>query len=642
MKRHCVALLVHPYKNRLIPREELRESLDGCLRELVAIAEDHRGVRFNLVVPGYILELADGIVLNGIRELRKRGALEWLATGYTEPFVSMSPAWLSRQNVESGIDTYAELLGTKPEGYVPPFANWEPSFIEVLRDLGLTYGVLSEGVFAADYRHRLGFWTAEHAGASIGLFPVHAFHHSNAPASLREWLRHAFGADTEGRTPNTLAGIQYMVPLDAPHTEASLGWLRGAAEALEEMSLEFQSVLFGEYFSDNQPLGLQYVPPSLVFDREREERIHSFGNWLFTHDQVGMIHRKMTEVCGAVASRKDTRTRDRLVRQLFFVQDINRFLPGPASGFPHLSDRLWSYRRLVEIEGVLSEEVHLKGGQIRIADYLRNGSKSIVMSNKGLTVGIDHRKGGAVFELDFRERALNLLAGYNHHPHVVPGIVVPGESRMAFVDHFLPPDVRRAESVGGASTQLGDFLGGRFEYKIKKTKTGVKAVLTRQGALLQGGRNCPLNMEKVFALEGDGSGLSFVYQLSNGSLTPYSFTFATEMTFSLLGAAGGEAQVELGDSEAHTLGREPLWREGIKQLVLTDRRAGVKVQLGLQKEINVWCFPVGDGVGEDTPYQGTTMVISVPVELAGNSAWTLMGKLSCRKLRRKEEARDAV
>ena len=321
---------------------------------------------------------------------------------------------------------------------------------------------------------------------------------------------------------------------------------------------------------------------------------------------------------------------------------------GSAAGLPGLLGRgllLDGIRRrgdlLAGTRGILEKHVEpgthcldplgLRGGQIRIIDHLRTGAKSIVMANRALRAYISHRSGGAVYELDFYGRCVNLAAACEPQPAALPHVLLPGRSRLAFVDHFLAPDARPGD-IGGTTQERGDFVQGWFDYTVHKTPIGARAVLARQGMLAQGERNCPLAMEKVFGVERDRAELSFAYRLENRSVAAYTFRFATEISLALPGAAVGKGRLVVGKTSYDDYAWERLTLDGVTELAIEDWLHGLRVTLTVQKPMSVWCHPVGSpGHG----YQGTTLVFSAPVELAGGAFWGLVGKVSIRAIRRR-------
>lgn len=642
MKRHALALLIQPYKNSLMEQSALKAAADTCIERLITLIGQYPNLRFNLVLPGYILEMIDPLKLTMLREQNKRGTIEWLVTGFTEPFISLSPPWLTRENIRAGIETVTHLLDQQPSGYVPPFSNWEPHVVEIYRELGLGYVVLANALFPRECSQRLGCWSTEHLGSSTVLVPLQTLHHYNAPADVGLWLDNLYSQDSGNSAPVKLLGLRYLVPLEPTGTADCFRWLFDAAAAFDRKLIDYQTVKFSEFLSDNSPLGLQYLPSGMQTSNRDDQLLHSFRNWLFSHDQVGIMHRKMLEVCDLVLQQPSARPPQNLLKKLFFVQDINRFRPSGDSGFSQVTDRSWSYQKLIDIEKSIAETNRARGSQARIIDYLRNGSKSIILSNSTLRVCIDHWYGGGIFEMDYAPRGHNLAAAYVRRKTSLPQVIAAGTSRVLFSDHFFAPETTHADFIDGQDNDLGDFRQGRFEYSVKKTTSDVKVVLTRHGALLQGEHNCPLIVEKVFALENKEPCLSFVYQLSNNSMMAYKTTFATELALLLPGALEDRAKVTAGGQVRGNLAWDRFCVDTITEFSLEDSVAGLKLTVSTQKPVSLWCAPVGHSTRTSPDYQGTSLVLSLPVSLEENSSWKFMGRLVLKKTRLVHRGPDAL
>ena len=638
MKRHTIALLLHPFKNRLMPRPELKDAIDNFVQNLISLAFDFPHLRFNVVLPGYILESINTLLLSNLRDLQKKGTLEWLLTGYTEPFLSISPVDLTIDNVNHGMQIFSDLTGEMPSGILPPFSNWEPSFINSLCRSGLNYTVLSRELLSNFSRSLCGYWMVEHAGNSMALIATHIIHSTIAPADFKDWLEKVFSQDNS--ESSKFLAIQYMLPLHNYNESDPFRWLRFAAEEIDNHILNYQPVRISDYLHSTQPLGLQFIPSSLYTGIEEPAGIH-FLNRLYSHDQIGIMQRKLIETWDQISSITDQKIALPLKKQLYSVQDINRFLPGKESGFECLSDRLWSYSKLIEIEKTLHLKNDIKGGQIRITDFIKNGSKSIILSNKSLKLYVDHVNGGQIFEFDYRDRLINLCAAYNPLPHQPPNIIAPGKSRTWFIDHILPEDCKGWDFINGNGKDLGNFLSGQFEYKVRKASSGVKVILSRQGSFLRADRFCPISIEKVFGLEQDGSILSFVYQLSNPSLMAYSFRFATQLTLSLPGLSTGQVRLVHGSETIENLGLEYTRLESKTRWSIEDKTGGLKLLFQTQKPIDIWLLPTSLHQGSADPSTGLGIVLSTVVSLDPSSKWKMIGKLTCKKLRKKGTMEDA-
>jgi hypothetical protein len=655
MKRDAIAVILQPYKNRLMPRAKVKESIDGFAEQLLAVSAEYPEFRFNVALPGYVLECINPLTLSKLREMHRRGSLEWLLTGYTEPFLSFFPQKLTENNIRHGMQVFTELTGVAPSGFMPPFSNWEPSHIATLRAAGLGYIVLSSAALPPQARNCCGYWTTEHAGNAITLFPGHLLHHYSAPADVIDWLEKLVARDDRNGECERFVAIHYLVSLKPEAGIDPYRWLKHTAAELNKRILVYQTVLFGEALSLQPPAGLQHLASCLAAgpnggalnDAPGETPSPYFLNRLHSFDQVGIIQRKMLDAFDRIASIKENRLAADLMHRLYFLQDINRYVPRKSgdtvAGFPVMADRLWSYAQLIDIERILRENEGSTGGRIRISDFLRNGSKSIVMSNDRLTVYCDYKNGGRLFELDFCDRSINLFAAFNPDPHAPPDILSPGKTFASFIDRIHAPGTTGADFIAGAVRDLGNFAAGSFEYKIKKTGDSIKLMLNRQGSFPHGDKAVALSVEKVFGIEKNDADLSFVYQCNNLSLTATNFTFATELYCSFPGAADHNARAVNGKTVVPAIGWEPVVFEKTTKWSISDFTAGVRIQIVTQKPVDVTMLPVSGNERHADPACGVRIVLSAPVALDQSSSWSLIGTISCKKIRKnRKEPDDAV
>lgn len=631
--------MLHPCKNRLMPRASLKNTINGFTANLLAIADEFPHLRFNLVFPGYLLESIDILLLSKMRDLSKKGSLEWILTGYTEPFLSLSPPDLTNFNIRNGMQIFSELTGGTPCGFMPPYSNWEPFLIDMLSNAGLNYAVLSQELFPIQTRHFCGYWMAEHTGKALALIAANVINPMTAPAHFIDWLDQIFNQDKNDTASEKFTTIQYMMPLG--EGSDPFRWLRYAATEIDKYLLNYQPVLFSEYIRSAAPLGLQYVPSSLLMENNQQTDQH-FLNYLYSFDQIGILQRKLLDVNNKLNAAKDPKTVHSLIRQLCFVQDIHRLLPGKDYGFENNNDRLWSYSKLVSIERTLFLKNEIKGGQIRITDFLKNGVKSIILANKSLKAYIDNTSGGQIFEFDYRDRTINLCASYSPQQHYPPNILVAGKSRTWFIDRILPQECKCSDLINGTAKDLGNFINGHFEYKVSKTATGVRIVLERRGSILRADRNSPLSMEKVYGLEKDTSIFSFVYQLSNPSLMDYHFKFSTQLTFSLPGLNTGDVKICHGSQIFEKPGIEFFQFQSASKWYIEDRSGGCRLYFQTQKPLDIWCLPLSSAEGISEPTQGISIILSCNVDLAPSSQWKNIGKITFRRLRRRGEDIDAL
>jgi len=682
MRRDRIILLLQPYKNRLMPQKELAASVSRFAGALLAVCAAYPRLRFNVALPGYMLERVDKRLLATLAEAVGRGAVELLSMGYTEPFLSFSPLWLTSENIALGTRVFSELTGEAPCGFVPPFSNWEPSYIDMLYGAGLKYAVVSSALLAdGSERSGAGYWITESTGNSMAVFPTRSYHNRNAPQDLAEWVK---GESAEGAPDGAsrILILKYMYSLeflgsgageDVPAgTDGNYGtgrrrrkgrrppdggdgradgdpqrsWLSRTAAEIDKRILELQPMRFRDVVGDAEPLGLHYFPSGLVPPDDGPVTPY-FLNYLHCYDQISVMQRKLMDVGDGVAALKDARMAARLKRALFFAQDINRFLPHTGeSGFTFMPDRLWTYGKLIDIESELYERRGVNGGVIRLSEFLRNGYKSAVLINRALKLYIDHKNGGQVYEFDYLERSFNACAAYNPAIRRSPEVVDPRESRLAFSDKVFVCPPAYDDYKSGAIADCGNLSRLPMEYTFKNSSGGVKILLSAVGAVVQDGRSTPLTVDKVFGLEKDGAVLSYSYKLGNPTPTAYAFTFAVEIPLSLPGVPARQTELKT-DKQKFDIGTEaPITVNDVTEWEIDDEEAGVRLEFVTQKRVNIWLFTQdAKDAGKSTKSKGaygTTLMIMSQTEIEPNSTQSFTGRISFKKIKKRAGIEEAV
>lgn len=264
MNRDSIALIIRPYKNSLIPQQLLKGYLDRFADKLSALVSAYPNLRVNVSMPGYMIRYMDPIKLNTLNEVKKNRCLEWLTTGYTEPFIGFSPIWLSSANLAYGIETFNELTGEPPRGFIPAFSNWEPSIIDALKQNGIAYTVLSNALISKDYKKQRGYWITEHMGSSMTIVPSISIHPSNAPANILRWVDRKLD---DNKNENRLITLDYLTPLESIN-EDPFDWLDQFSKKLDTILIKYRLLLLSETMSNFPPRGVQFIAPGMVLKEE--------------------------------------------------------------------------------------------------------------------------------------------------------------------------------------------------------------------------------------------------------------------------------------------------------------------------------------------------------------------------------------
>jgi len=347
------------------------------------------------------------------------------------------------------------------------------------------------------------------------------------------------------------------------------------------------------------------------------------------------------DIADSIESRKDSKHTEPVRKTLFFVQDINRYMPSTTSGFTRLRDRMWCYEKLIELERGLRERDDIAGGQIRIADFLRNGSKSIIMTNKNLAVYLDHKNGGSVFELDFRRRRLNVCAGYNPSRHALPMVIEPGLSYTLFVDRFVETSRRRNSTGPRAPASSGISFRAPTITRSRRQKRASRPRCTGRARSCRATKTARFPWKRCWALKKTTPRS----RLSTSSPTtpyPYMFRLAIELTFSLPGIADNTAYLVHGKHKRAALKDGLVELPQAAQWLLCDPACGVMIHCTLQKPVDVWCYPAVPPGVDPQQAEAVTIVLTAPVTLDGSGMWSLLGKLQFRRMALSRKPTDEI
>ncbi len=286
---------------------------------------------------------------------------------------------------------------------------------------------------------------------------------------------------------------------------------------------------------------------------------------------------------------------------------------------PHLRHAI--YNHLIAADTLLESACGrpARWVQIDADDFNLDARKEIRLAGDRVVAFLAPSRGGHLYELDVREAKVNLLgtlnrrpeayhevvrhAAGNHHdqgsvasihdavrfkqPDLDKKLVYDKWPRKSLVDHFLTPGLDPAAFRNGDG-EIGDFVLGVYESKLRRSSGRVEAVLARDG--VAGPHR--FRLEKSIALESASGGrLQIRYDLSN--LPPGErFHFAVEFNFA--GLAAGASDRYYYDGGGRKLGQleSVLALSQLDRIGLIDEWLGVDISLEPSVPTDVWTFPI--------------------------------------------------
>jgi len=243
-----------------------KESVEKCYRPLTDAILRHEKVKWNIHFSGpLLLWLADNEpqLIEDIRTLVKRGQVEILGSGLSEPILCSLPTRDVATQLEEMQQLLMRLFGVRARGIWLTERIWEPYLPMVLQPLGVEYVVVDDyHFFYSGMKHEQldGYYTVEKHGHAMKVFPISEQLRYRIPFKaagefvdeLQQW---AYQPGLHGR-PRVLNyfddGEKFGVWPGTYEWVYDKGWLDKFLAGLETNTATLETALLGD-IADRQP-----------------------------------------------------------------------------------------------------------------------------------------------------------------------------------------------------------------------------------------------------------------------------------------------------------------------------------------------------------------------------------------------------
>lgn len=403
--------------------------------------------------------------------------------------------------------------------------------------------------------------------------------------------------------------------------------------------------------------------------------------------QARMLHAS-TKVAEALAETGETERLALARRELYRGQCNCAYWHGVFGGLylPHL--RHAAYAALIRADNLVDSETRGDGDFIEYEedDLDADLRDEALLANAQLAAWVDPDEGGALYELDFRPLAtcvthvparreeayhaeLRVLDQQEPQPQVTPDdqpppsihaaprakepglsklLVDDGYRRLSFIDRIHAPGFGLEQLQKGSDGDVGHFAGQ--PYTIEASGVDEEGDLSASVTLVrEAGLDLPdgprrLLIEKTFHVPIDAPRLETEYILENLSDAPLSFTFAPELNLTLLSALEPDRYLELPDGKRASLAAR-LNHGATKAARLMDEQQGVAIDLELDREAELWTYPVETAnlsdEGFERTYQGTCLLLRMPISLPPRESARIIVRTELAKVEIEAESEAA-
>ena len=628
-------------------------------RPFIDVAEKYPGFKLTLHFTGPLMEWFERKhpdFNDRIAGLVEKKQAEIVVSGFYEPVLWSIPHRDRLAQIEKAVDFVEKRYGYRPAGLWLTERVWEADVVRSIVEAGLKYVLVDDFHFlcAGKKTSELhGYYLTEYEGKTLAIFPIDQKLRYLIPFRpihevmnyLRELENNKFDAaiifdDGEkfGVWPGTYDWVY------------DKGWLELFMETILKTPW-VETKTYTEFMAEHPPAGRIYLPSASYFEMSEwslpAERALEFSrfigflesqgkfdefkqfvrggtwpNFLVKYEESNRMHKKMLYLSEIAWKKGDPEAIEAVHR----AQCNDAYWHGVFGGLylPHL-------RHAIYANLLTAEEKTAPIPSIEVIDLDKDGHDEIIIRNREFSIQIAPFRGGGVVELSSFAHKYNLNDTLRRRfEHYHEGIHV-GESgghegvasiheiskrvdtktyaelkydwheRLSFIEHILPDGVGLREFKDCSFHDLGDFTLGEYGFEID----GLRARLYRKGFMEQGDRRFPVEIGKIFKL--DGSSLRVKYAVNSEK----GLKLGVELNLSLPSSDNPETVIK-GDGTTVGSPEDRLDLVNIRAIQIQDTN-GMKVSIESDRNFEAFVVPIytvsQSESGFDLTYQETAVLL---------------------------------
>ncbi len=318
---------------------------------------------------------------------------------------------------------------------------------------------------------------------------------------------------------------------------------------------------------------------------------------------------------------------------------------------PHLRNAV--FHHLIAADEFLDEaEGEKDAASIEAADFNFDLSAEARMANRQLIAWFSPARGGHLYELDVRAIRHNLLATMDRRPESYHDKVREGASsgaastssihdrvvfkqagldrqliydahpRKSLVDHFWPVDGQVSDIVSGTVGEMGDFVTGVFDSRIRRSANRNQLLMTRTG-LVDG---VSFKLTKGVSLAARSNALEIAC-LIEGLPAGRVFRYGMEFNFAGMPAGCEDRYFHNGDGQVLKQLGQVLDLRNRSSLSLADEWLGLDAKLSWDRAAGLVAFPIAavsqsEG-GFELVHQSVAVIPNWQIQGDANGRWSV-------------------
>ena len=631
------------------------EAYQKAYLPFVETLERHPDIKITLHYSGSLIEWLEAHrpdFISRIAALVSRKQAEILSGGYYEPILALLPKEDRINQVKTLNAKINNLFDAVPCGAWLTERVWEPDLASDLNKANIKYTIVDDVHFEKTGRKAEdvhGYYLTEEEGKTLAIFPGSKFLRYAMPFKLNEEIiRYFENFMAEGKSAITFADDGEKFGL-WPHTYKWVyqeKWLDNFFEMIEHNSNWIETSTLGEYLEQHAATGRIYLPCA-SYSEMLDWSNGYFKNFLIRYPESNNMHKRMLEVSKKISDAKSSRLKNNPLileaeKRLYMSQSNDGYWHGVFGGLylNHLRHNVYS--NLIRAEETLNNLRPPKEKYPRLnkVDFNCDGKEELVMENKHMKLYLDLSENGSIFELDYKDRAVNIINTLarrkeRYHDkikektlrktcatqgsvsiHNMEKEIPDGFDRLLVYDRYHKSCLLEYFLENG--TNMEDFLSNSFT-ALDSVNKGYELISSNRAAgVINAGLSkeleisgIPFSLKKNISMDKDSLKLNFQYLLRNKSASHWSGKFVIEFNFSLW----DDALVTGGT------------KTGINNLSVRDSWFGIELDFKLDKTADVWHFPIEtvyeSEKGFEKNFQALSILFSWNLNLAPDEIWAV-------------------
>lgn len=639
-----------------------------------------------------------------LRKLADSGQIEMMTGGFYEPILAAICDEDKIGQIKKLTQFVKQETGYDPVGAWVAERVWEPNLPEPLANAGIQYTVIDDAHFkyaGLQEQQLRGYFLSENNGRVVKIFPISEKLRYTMPFMPPEATIDFLAtlADEDGKRLVVFAddGEKFGVWPKTYEQCYERGWVENFFRLLVENRAWINLITFSEALVALPPAGRVYLPTasyremmewalptqSIMQYEDFEHWLHDqqmadehkvfvrggfWRNFMVKYPESNNLHKRMSRSAERLRTINSKKTKELAEAQnhVFAGQCNCPYWHGVFGGLYLPNLRFPIYRNLIQADVIMdrlqhtAEETKQGWVQSEISDFDKDGFDEVMLESDCLGLFFNPQMGGALFELDLKSHAINLLdtmtrreeAYHRKLRQAVQQKDKPAESqvssihdlvlmkeehleqhlnydwyrRSSLLDHFLRDDAT-LDSFGRAQYgEQGDFVNQPYQTRIVKKGRNLQLLMQRDGHVWVGADWAPVRVLKTVNLRGLENGLQVHYRITNLHDRPISVWFGTESVFALMAGDAPDRYfsspgIEIEDAKLASVGE----LSPITEVSLNDEWLNLSCRLISNQPAAFWRFPIEtvslSEAGFERVYQGSVVMPNWHIALPPGETW---------------------